>query len=450
MSDSVTANQISTGNGESKQQSGSSSSFLAGFANFKRENPMSDKFNVKKFHHLEFYCGDALNTYKRFMLALGMEFIAKTDLSTGNNRYCSYVLRSGDLTFSFTSMYGYCPLSEEDQAKQADETGVDKAIVSDFFAKHGLGVRCIGIEVEDAAAAFNAAVANGGQAVKAPWTMTNSDATLPGCVTLAEVKAYGDVVLQFVSKSEDYKSIFLPQYQPAPPLALGVVPLDYGVRRLDHCVGNVFTLEETVKYLAKMTGFHNFFEVTFEDVGTVDSGLNSVVLASNNERVLLPVNEPTYGTPRKSQIQTYLEHNNGAGVQHLALACENIFETLKHLRAASALGGFELMDSPGDKYYDELPQRIGDSVTEEQYAKAREYGLLIDKDDQGVLLQIFSKPLGDRPTIFVEFIQRVGCMETDPETGEEYQKGGCGGFGKGNFKALFKSIEDYEKTLNIA
>jgi len=133
--------------------------------------------------------------------------------------------------------------------------------------------------------------------------------------------------------------------------------------------------------MAGMTGFHEFAEFTAEDVGTVDSGLNSMVLASNNERVLLPVNEPTYGTPRKSQIQTYLEHNNGAGVQHLALTCENIFETLKHLRAASALGGFELMDSPGDKYYDELPQRIGDSVTEEQYAKAREYGLLIDKDD---------------------------------------------------------------------
>jgi len=449
MSDTATSNSTQISNGESKtnQTSGSSSAFLAGFANFKRENPMSDKFDVKKFHHLEFYCGDALNTYKRFMLALGMEFIAKTDLSTGNNRYCSYVLRSGDLTFSFTSAYGYCPLSEEEQAKQADETGVDKAIVSDFFAKHGLGVRSIGIEVEDAAAAFNAAVANGGQAVKAPWTMTNSDATLPGCVTLAEVKAYGDVVLQFVSKSEDYKSTFLPQYHPA-PLAKGV-PLDYGIRRLDHCVGNVHSLEETIKYMAGMTGFHEFAEFTAEDVGTVDSGLNSMVLASNNERVLLPVNEPTYGTPRKSQIQTYLEHNNGAGVQHLALACENIFETLKHLRAASALGGFELMDSPGDKYYDELPQRIGDSVTEEQYAKAREYGLLIDKDDQGVLLQIFTKPLGDRPTIFVEFIQRVGCMETDPETGEEYQKGGCGGFGKGNFKALFKSIEDYEKTLNI-
>lgn len=223
-------------------------------------------------------------------------------------------------------------------------------------------------------------------------------------------------------------------------------PLDFGIRRLDHAVGNVADLASAVKYVKEFTGFHEFAEFTAEDVGTSESGLNSVVLASNDEMVLLPMNEPVFGTKRKSQIQTYLEHNEGPGVQHLALVSEDIFKTLREMRRRSGVGGFEFMPSPPPTYYRNLKNRAEDVLTEEQIKECEELGILVDRDDQGTLLQIFTKPVGDRPTIFIEIIQRVGCMMKDEE-GKAYQKGGCGGFGKGNFSELFKSIEEYEKTL---
>eukprot|EP00958_Prasinococcus_capsulatus_P014979 scaffold1588_cov408-Prasinococcus_capsulatus_cf.AAC.4 len=156
-----------------------------------------------------------------------------------------------------------------------------------------------------------------------------------------------------------------------------------------------------------MTGLHEFAEFTAEDVGTVDSGLNSMVLANNSESVLFPVNEPTTGTRRKSQIQTYLEQNEGPGLQHLALKCDDIFHTLTCMRASVA--AFDFMPRPSDDYYRQLPSRIGDSLSAEQYRQCEELGILADKDPEGVLLQIFTKPVGDRSTLFLEIIQRVGC-----------------------------------------
>ncbi|KAL9394736.1 hypothetical protein Peur_014021 [Populus x canadensis] len=158
------------------------------------------------------------------------------------------------------------------------------------------------------------------------------------------------------------------------------------------------------------------------------------------------MNEPVFGTKRKSQIQTYLEHNEGVGVQHLALVSEDIFSTLREMRKCSAVGGFEFMPSPPPTYYKNLKSRAGEVLSDEQIKECEELGILVDRDDQGTLLQIFTKPVGDRPTIFIEIIQRVGCMLTD-EKGREYQKSGRVGFGKGNFSELFKSIEEYEKTL---
>lgn len=198
--------------------------------------------------------------------------------------------------------------------------------------------------------------------------------------------------------------------------------------------------------MAGFTGFHPFAEFTADDVGTAESGLNSVVLANNDETVLIPMNEPVHGTVRRSQIQTYLDHNGGAGVQHLALASGDVFRTLREMRRRSAEGGFDFMPAPPPTYYKNLGRRVGDVLTAEQIRECEELGLLVDRDDQGVLLQIFTKPVGDRPTIFLEIIQRIGCMAKD-EKGRDYQKGGCGGFGKGNFSELFKSIEEYEKTL---
>lgn len=201
---------------------------------------------------------------------------------------------------------------------------------------------------------------------------------------VAEVKAYGDVVLRFVSRHGGFEGAFFPGYKAVKEAG----PLDYGLQRLDHAVGNVWDMAAAVRYIGGMTGFHEFAEFTAEDVGTSNSGLNSVVLASNDERVLLPLNEPTFGTPRKSQIQTYLEQNLGPGLQHLALATPDILATMRKMRAATAMGGFEFQDPPNRAYYAALPGRIGDALSPEEYAMVEELGLLVDRDDQGVLLQV--------------------------------------------------------------
>ncbi|KAL0305343.1 UNVERIFIED_CONTAM: 4-hydroxyphenylpyruvate dioxygenase [Sesamum calycinum] len=313
---------------------------LVGFRNFIRTNPKSDHFLVHRFHHVEFWCGDAINTAKRFSWGLGMPLVAKSDLSTGNSAHASYLLRSGQLNFVFTAPYS-------------------------------------------------------------PSISTPSSA--PSQFLLLRPPLF-----YFFPRPRG----FLPGFEPVDN-EMSYQELDYGIRRLDHAVGNVPELGPVVNYLKEFTGFHEFAEFTAEDVGTAESGLNSVVLANNNENVLFPLNEPVYGTKRKSQIQTYLEHNEGPGVQHLAL---------------------------------NLKSRAGDVLTDEQIEECEKLGILVDRDDQGTLLQIFTKPVGDRPTIFIEIIQRIGCMLKDEE-GKLYQKGGCGGFGKGNFSELFKSIEEYEKML---
>ena len=279
---------------------------------------------------------------------------------------------------------------------------------------------------------------------------------LGGGVVIAEVSLYGDVVLRYVSGvDDDAKKTFLPKYADARPPSTAA-PLTYGLRRLDHAVGNVHDLIETVDYITAFTGMHQFAEFTAEDVGTVDSGLNSMVLANNNEFVLLPVNEPTFGTKRKSQIQTYLEQNDGPGLQHLALKTDDVFATVRAMRAhGGGRGGFEFQAPASAEYYRDLKARVGeDALSAEQFAQVQELGLLVDRDDQGVLVQIFTKPLGDRPTVFIEIIQRVGCArapepETDGALPEREQAAGCGGFGKGNFSELFKSIERYERTLEV-
>mmetsp|Transcript_35799 Transcript_35799/g.45951 ORF Transcript_35799/g.45951 Transcript_35799/m.45951 type:complete len:493 (+) Transcript_35799:72-1550(+) len=416
---------------------------LVGAENFVRHNPKSERFEVKKFHHVQFYCGDAQNTARRFQFGLGMTQIAKSDLSTGNTASSNICLQSGDLCFLFTAPYGIIEENADTDSVNAFP-GFDKKEAHDFFMKHGLAAKAVGIEVEDAEAAYEACVANGGRGVLSPVTIQGEQEE--GSVTISEVELYGDVVLRFLS-FENYKGSFLPNFElisesPANP------SLSYGLYRLDHAVGNVWDLMEQVEYVGKMTGFHEFAEFTAEDVGTVDSGLNSVVMASNNEMVLLPLNEPTYGTKRKSQIQTYLEQNGGPGLQHLALYTQDIFHTMTKMREMSAIGGFEFMPRPSATYYPEIREKFKDDLSPDQLDKVEELGLLVDKDDQGILLQIFTKPVGDRPTLFLEIIQRIGCMYED-EQGNQQQKGGCGGFGKGNFRELFKSIEEYEKTLEI-
>ncbi|KAK4437464.1 4-hydroxyphenylpyruvate dioxygenase [Sesamum alatum] len=407
---------------------------LVGFKNFIRTNPKSDHFPVHRFHHVEFWCGDAINTAKRFSWGLGMPLVAKSDLSTGNSAHASYLLRSGQLNFVFTAPYSPSISIPSSSAIPSFSFSAHRS----FTSSHGLAVRAVAIQVESAFSAYSASVSRGAKPVSPPILLCDNK------TAIAEVHLYGDSVLRFVSGGDDGTG-FLPGFEPVDN-EMSYQELDYGIRRLDHAVGNVPELGPVVNYLKEFTGFHEFAEFTAEDVGTAESGLNSVVLANNNENVLFPLNEPVYGTKRKSQIQTYLEHNEGAGVQHLALVSEDIFRTLREMRKRSGVGGFEFMPSPPPTYYKNLKSRAGDVITDEQIEECEKLGILVDRDDQGTLLQIFTKPVGDRPTIFIEIIQRIGCMLKDEE-GKLYQKGGCGGFGKGNFSELFKSIEEYEKML---
>eukprot|EP00607_Mallomonas_marina_P004466 CAMPEP_0182437190 /NCGR_PEP_ID=MMETSP1167-20130531/84874_1 /TAXON_ID=2988 /ORGANISM="Mallomonas Sp, Strain CCMP3275" /LENGTH=365 /DNA_ID=CAMNT_0024630011 /DNA_START=2674 /DNA_END=3771 /DNA_ORIENTATION=+ len=332
--------------------------------------------------------------------------------------------------------------------------GFHRDIANNFTNTHGLGVRAVAIEVEDVSESFSALTRNGARAVLPPTRLDDQEGR--GYADLAEISLYGDVVLRLLNKDK-FHGRFLPNFKdvrtPLPPCPWNTYTDSdsdsdsddntYKLQRFDHIVGNLHSLSPKMEEIKAITGFHEFAEFTAEDVGTVDSGLNSVVLANNNEAVLLPLNEPTFGTPRKSQIQTYLEQNAGEGVQHMALFTPDIFYTIPRMRSVTPWGGFELMDRPDDSYYHNLPNRLGDALSPEQYRKVREQGILADKDEEGVLLQVFTKPVGDRPTLFLEIIQRIGCVTN------KVQKPGCGGFGKGNFKDLFKSIESYERTLKI-
>lgn len=418
-----------------------------------------DHLATQSFHHIEFYAGDASTFAKRMELALGLPITCWSSLGTGNDVCTSYGLECGDVRFVVTA-----PLSRRAASSTTVSAGsnvqmsapcplpgYDAEFAQDFYLRHGLAVRAVGIVVENVTQAYSSAVDNGAIGVLEP-TEVKSYCGGQEC-ELAEIQLYGDVVLRLIqfgetdNKSND--SPFLPHLAPYPSRKNKQT---YGLSRLDHTVGNVPNLLEAQNYIKSFSNFHPFAEFTPDDIGTVDSGLNSIVLASKNEEVLLPLNEPTEGK-RKSQIQTFLEQNEGPGLQHIAIKTDDIFETIAKMRYAEEnLGGFELMMRPSDGYYKELPDRLGDKLSKDQYVKLEQLGILADADDEGVLLQIFTKPLGDRPTLFIEIIQRIGCvLEGDRRPANEAirVKPGCGGFGQGNFRELFKAIEDHEKTLKV-
>lgn len=396
-----------------------------------------------------------------------MPLVARADLTTGCGACASYVLRSKQLVFAFTAPLG-APLKPTD--RPCPYPGYERGEASTFIAAHGTAVRAVGVVVEDAGAAYAAAVAGGAIAAREPLTQTDATGATQ---TTAEIILYGDVRLRFVSGGSA-APFFAAYTRDAEGSRSADGPGTLGLDRLDHAVGNVHSLLPAANYVMSATGFHEFAEFVADDVGTLDSGLNSIVLANNDETVLVPINEPTHGTRRQSQIQTYLDHHGGPGVQHLALKTDDAFATLRELRSRVATGGIDLHPPASPEYYRGLRDKVGDVLTEEQLVECEELGLLVDRDDAGVLLQIFTRPLGDRPTLFLEIIQRVGCVRPVPAVeavarrestatvaaaveaaarGEgatvPEQAGGCGGFGKGNFAELFKSIEEYEKELGV-
>ncbi|KAL8227210.1 hypothetical protein R6Q57_017042 [Mikania cordata] len=408
-----------------------------GYENFVGTDPMSDTFSVRRFHHIEFWCCDATNTAHRFSCALGMPIIAKSDLSTGNTTHASYLLRSGELLFLFTAPY---PATSTSTTTTASIPTFSHTACRTFTASHGLAVRSIAIETQQLP---TPSVSHGAKPSSPPITLGSPNNT----IVLAEIQLQNDVVLRYISSKTPNVSTpytFLPGFEPTQTTSsFNHQPI--GIRRLDHVAVNVPELFPAINYLKSFTGFHQFAEFTANEVGTTESGLNSVILACNNESVILGFNEPVNGSKR-SQIQTFLDYNEGPGVQHLALESEGIFWTLREMKRRSGGGGFEFMPSPPSAYYRNLKKRAGDVLTDEQMKECEELGVLVDRDHEGTLLQVFTKPLGDRPTIFIEIIQRIGCTLMN-DNHKMHQKPGCGGFGKGNIARLYKSVEEYETTF---
>jgi 4-hydroxyphenylpyruvate dioxygenase len=411
---------------------GHSDSRLVGADNFVRHNPMSERFAMHDFDHVEIWCSDATNTAKRFQSAFGFNTLAKSALENGSDKYTSVVVGCGTIRFVFTAPYFTdAPKSTIDYKEPFPHYSGEAAWA--FIKQHDLAVKTVAIQVDDAEKAYAECMANGGESRQEATTLTDEDGTIKYC----DVGYYDDVNLRFIQGRKEYKGNFIPGYTSVKT----VKDISFGLYRLDHIVSNMNRLTDAADKLQDMLGFHQFGEFTAADVGTVDSGLNSMVMASNNQMVLMPCNEPTFGTRRKSQIQSFIEHNKGCGIQHIAITTPDIIATMKAMHANAAYSGIEFMPNAGKAYYkDHVPQKMGSLVSQELIDECEKVNILIDRDEEGGLLQIFTKPLLDRPTLFFEIIQRIGCPGEDGK-----QKPACGGFGKGNFGALFKSIETFEK-----
>lgn len=400
------------------------------------DNPLTDKFEILKFDHLEYTCCDALSTMKVLKNGNGMEIVAESKKETGNHLYSSYVLKTHDVKYVVTAPYLSAFKHPHDKPPNPH---YDAEKAKNFFIRHGTGVSAVGVEVKDARQAYTIATTNGVKGIREPFEIVASEQDGGGKVIIAEIDMYGDytvedpthhsdTVIRFI-QYDGFKGPFLPGYR----AVKDPKPLDFGIVRMDHVVGNVFNMDKAVNLLKKGLGLHTFSKFSKEEIQTPWTSLNSEVLSNNNERMLLPINETAPGK-KESQITEYLKAYNGPGVQHIALKSSNVLSTVKAMKDHSD-AGFEFMTTPLEYYKaPEIMKMMKESLTEEEADAVMELNILIDKDDEGVLLQIFTKPLFDRPTIFVEIIQRK-CA------GETIDIPGCGGFGRGNFKALFEAIE---------
>ena len=344
--------------------------------------------------HLEFYVGNAKQAAHYFRSAFGFEQIAYAGPETGSKDRVSYVLRQARLCLVLTA-------------------GLDPAgPVAEHVRVHGDGIKDIALRVADAAGAYALALERGAVAVAPPSTSTDEH----GSIVRAVIGSYGETVHTFVQR-DGYRGPFAPGFreQRVPSGA----PAAVGLQFIDHCVGNVGwnEMQRWAEYYAKVLGFTRLISFDDKDISTEYTALKSVVMTDDRHQVKFPINEPAKGL-KKSQIEEYLEFYHGAGVQHVAIATDDIIATVRALRA----NGVELLDSP-ESYYEELKARVG--PLDEAIPVLRELRILVDRDERGYMLQIFTKPLGDRPTLFFEIIQRKGSRS----------------FGKGNFKALFVSIE---------
>jgi len=343
--------------------------------------------------YIEFYVGNAKQATHFYKTAFGFQSLAYAGPETGVKDRASYALRQNKLTFVFTT-----PLKSGNP-------------VADHIYKHGDGVKVIALRVDDATSSWHETTLRGAASYMEPTTLKDED----GEVVLSGIHIYGDTVHAFVER-KNYQGVFMPGYK---KWETEYNPLPTGLLYVDHCVGNVGwnQMNPWVKFYEEVMGFRNILSFDDNDISTEYSALMSKVMSNGNGYVKFPINEPAEGK-KKSQVEEYLEFYDGEGCQHIAMATNNIIETVSELKKR----GVEFLKVP-TTYYDELSGRVGH--IDEDISSLKELGVLVDRDDEGYLLQIFSKPVEDRPTLFFEIIQRKGAQS----------------FGKGNFKALFEAIE---------
>jgi 4-hydroxyphenylpyruvate dioxygenase len=348
--------------------------------------------------YVEFYVGNAKQAAHYYKTAFGYQSYAYKGLETGSRESTSYVLKQDKIRLVLTTAL------------------TSNSAIGEHVKKHGDGVKVIALWVEDARKSFEETVKRGAKPFMEPTVEKDEH----GEVVRAGIYTYGETVHLFVER-KNYKGIFLPgfvewksDYNPAP----------VGLKFIDHMVGNVGwnQMNATVEWYEKVMGFVNFLSFDDKQITTEYSALMSKVMSNGNGRIKFPINEPAEGK-KKSQIEEYIDFYEGAGVQHLALATDDIIKTVADLKAR----GVEFLPPPPQAYYDDIPRRLGVhmDIMKEDIKELQRLSILVDADEEGYLLQIFTKPVEDRPTLFYEIIQRMGAK----------------GFGAGNFKALFESIE---------
>lgn len=343
--------------------------------------------------HIEFYVGNAKQSAYYYQSAWGYKLVAYAGPETGVRDRASYVLQQNKVRLVLTT------------SLQPDSE------ITRHHAKHGDGVKFLSIWVDDATKSFEETVKRGAKPYMEPTRFEDEQ----GWVVISAIHTYGDTIHKFVERN-NYSGPFLPGFKPVPN-AIDVVPV--GLKYVDHCVGNVElgAMNQWVKYYEDVMGFKLLITFDDEDISTEYSALMSKVVSNGNGYIKFPINEPAEGR-KKSQIEEYLDFYHGAGVQHIAIETDDIIATVRELRRR----GVEFLYVP-ETYYDDIPQRVGH--IKEDLKALKKLNILIDRDEDGYLLQIFTKPVEDRPTLFYEIIQRRGAKS----------------FGKGNFKALFESIE---------
>lgn len=361
-----------------------------------------DPLPLRRIDHVRFFVGNARQSAYFYRNAFGFDVLAYAGLETRLRHEAGYVLRQGNITFVLASPLG------------ADHPEASRLLT------HGDGVQDIALEVDDVTASYRIATERGAVGVAPPAAIEDEQ----GVFEMATIRTYGDTTHTFVNRDR-YRGVFAPGYKPIDPERYNPATYQHtGLKAIDHIVGNVEEgrMDEWVQFYQNVLGFTQLVHFDDKDISTEYTALMSKVVQSGGGRIKFPINEPAKAR-RRSQIEEYLQFYGGAGVQHIALATGDIIETVRALRANDV--SFLRVPSA---YYDLLPQRVG-AIKEDINALA-ELGILVDRDDEGYLLQIFTKPVADRPTLFFEIIERRGSRS----------------FGKGNFRALFEAIEREQAT----